>query len=598
MATDDLLPDRRDPILASAPEAPVGTVATDVPPHDVPEVAVDMSLQPQDPDDSTGLEEHGTEGHAAGEDGTGEGRTDLTRRADLTGDEDDLGPTQALDVAELIALERRATRRALSAEDIDPTPEPPTPESESRRARREAGRSALDLAAAVDPAQPRTAALAWVDPAAVQASPAPASFSAAPHVPATAGLLPPARTRRTSVAAPLLTAGGLALAYVVGCALWPLGAVAPTVSEAAVQPAAGRPLGLTWPAEGTAAVGAEGLGTIAALNTESVPMASIAKVVTVLMILDKAPLAVGETGPSYPFTVEDNQLYWQYRYQNESALDVPIDGELTQRQMLEGILIGSANNYIDRLTTDLWGSKDAFVLGVPEWLAAHGLSDITMVDASGIDPDNTATPAALVKLASLALAHPVVAEIVAMPETELPGAGVVKNSNPLIGDAGVVGIKTGTLSEWWIESWNLLTAKDITLGQTTVRVYAAVLGQPDADMRASVSRQLLDEVEQSLQPTPTVAEGTTVASITTEWGEPAEVVTGEDAQVVLWDGGIPSVESEYDVEVGQTSGTEVGELTATGPFDSASVPLVLKGGMEGPSLGWRLTHPLDLLGLQ
>lgn len=442
-----------------------------------------------------------------------------------------------------------------------------------------------------DTALPDTAALAWIDPASIARGPAP---EPAPAV----DLVPPRRERRPSVAAPLITAGVLALGYVGGCALWPLDSVSPAVSAATVEPAPGHPLSVTWPAEGTAAVGAEGLGTIPASSAEALPMASIVKLVTALMVLEKAPLAVGEEGPSYAFTYADSQEYWQYRVANESALDVPVDGTLTQRQLLEGILIGSANNYVDRLTTELWGSEDAFALDVPEWLAAHGLTGITMVDPSGIDPDNTASAASLVTLASLALADPVIAEIVAMRETELPGAGLVENTNPLLGDPGVVGLKTGTLSEWWIESWNLLTAKDITIGQTTVRLYASVLGQPDEETREQVSRTLLEEVENSLQPGATVTRGTTVATVTTEWGEPAEVVTADDALVVLWDRGIPEIRSDYEVEVGTASGDEVGELTATGPFDSARVPLVLEGDLEGPSLLWRLSHPLDLLGLR
>lgn len=534
---------------------------------------------------------------------------DATARREPAAPDHALGATQALDVAGLIELEKRAIRRAVSADELDPQPQPMPG---GRRARREtaiviealglenpAPKASGSPAPRPEPVAPTTAALAWVDPAAIAARPAPAALSTSPHVPATADLLPPVRDgRRASVAAPLLTAGALAIAYVAGCALWPLGAVEPTVAEATVQPAAGKPLGVTWPVDGSAALGAEGLGTVAASGEAAAPMASITKLVTAMMILEKAPLGVGEDGPSYSFTAEDSQLYWQYRYQNESALDVPIDGTLTERQLLEGILVGSANNYVDRLTTELWGSKDAFVLAVPEWLEAHGLSGITMVDPSGIDPENTATPAALIKLASAAMADPIIADIVAMPEIDLPGAGKVENTNPLLGEPGVAGIKTGTLLDGWQEQWNLLTAKDITLGQTTVRVYAAVLGQPDEEGREVVSRTLLDQAEQSLQTSPSVTAGTTIATVTTEWGESAEVVTTQDASVILWDGGLPAIESEYDIEVGLADGANVGEFTATGPFDSTSIPLALEGDIAGPDLIWRLTHPLDLFGLQ
>ncbi|WP_258566929.1 hypothetical protein [Microbacterium sp. Se5.02b] len=38
-------------------------------------------------------------------------------------------------------------------------------------------------------------------------------------------------------------------------------------------------------------------------------------------------------------------------------------------------------------------------------------------------------------------------------------------------------------------------------------------------------------------------------------------------------------------------------MTATGPLDSTTVPLVLAEDVEGPSPWWRLTHPLELLGV-
>ena len=519
--------------------------------------------------------------------------------------------TQAFDVAALIAAERAGT------------PAPGTTQKAGRRARREATTVAALLEDAVpkdpdvstpeatvtpdsqgpdseaaqqaEPVPTKTAALAWVTPETLGTPIQPTGGK-----PVITELLPPARGPRKglALAAPLLTAAALGLGYFGGCALWPLANVEPTISEATVESLPGKPLGIAWPQDGTAAVGAEGLGLISSSDSDAASMASITKLVTTLMILERAPLAAGEDGPSYSFTWEDSNLYWQYRYQNESALDVPVDGTLTERQMIEGILIGSANNYIDRLTTELWGSKDDFVAAVPAWLEAHGLTGITMVDASGIDPDNTATASDLVKLASLALADPTIAQIVALPSVELPGAGEVTNTNPLLGDPGVVGVKTGTLLAGWREQWNLLTAKDITIGQTTVRVYAAVLGQPDEDGRASVSRQLLDQVEQSLQLQPSVPVGTTVATVSTEWGASAEVVTTADAQVVLWDSGTAAVTSDYEVEVGDLDGADVGQLTATGPFDSTDVPLALEGSVPGPSLKWRLTHPLELLGLQ
>src|SRR3546814_16038378 len=89
--------------------------------------------------------------------------------------------------------------------------------------------------------------------------------------------------------------------------------------------------------------------------------------------------------------------------------------------------------------------------------------------------------------------NPVISEIVRKPSTELPGAGVVENSNPLLVDPGMVGIKTGTL-----DAYNLLTAKDIVIADTTVRAYASVLGQPDGAARDEATRAMSAQIEQEL----------------------------------------------------------------------------------------------------
>ncbi len=161
---------------------------------------------------------------------------------------------------------------------------------------------------------------------------------------------------------------------------------------------------------------------------------------------------------------------------------------------------------------------------------------ITVVEPTGIDPRNTASPEALIALAKRALADPVIAEIVAKPSVELPGAGLVTNTNGLLADPGVVGIKTGSL-----DACNLLSAKDIVVGDTTVRVYAAVLGQPDDATRLAASRTLYSEVEAALQPLPSVTKGTVAGHVTTRWGENVAIVTDDDANVILWNGGAGTV---------------------------------------------------------
>lgn len=219
-------------------------------------------------------------------------------------------------------------------------------------------------------------------------------------------------------------------------------------------------------------------------------MASVSKVITALLVLEERPLAPGEVGGDYWFTQKWQDEYEQYIARGESALKVPVDGMLSQRQLLQGMLIGSACNYADILVESVWGDHAAFAAAADDFLADHGIDGIAMVEPTGIDPRNTATPGALVGVGQLALDNPVISEIVAKRSVDIPGAGHVESTNDLLADSGVVGIKTGTL-----EGSNLLSAKDISVNGETIRVFAVVMGQPDDEARFTASRELYREAE-------------------------------------------------------------------------------------------------------
>ena len=73
-------------------------------------------------------------------------------------------------------------------------------------------------------------------------------------------------------------------------------------------------------------------------------MASITKLVTALMVLDEMPLAVGESGPSFTFDENDRETYYEDLAEDESALDVHVDGNTNPKRLFldpeidEGIL--------------------------------------------------------------------------------------------------------------------------------------------------------------------------------------------------------------------------------------------------------------------
>ena len=448
------------------------------------------------------------------------------------------------------------------------------------------------------PRAPRQA-FGWVDERTVaQTALAPRDLSAAAtsYITVDADLLARAPRRspfRAGVLVPILVILAIVGGYSGTTLLWPLHAVAPEIEAIQVDSAPSPVAALTFPAQGSAAVSVAGFGAPVASGQDAVPIASITKLVTALVVLEEMPLAVGEQGPEYRFTASDRTQYRAYRNRGESALDVPVGGTLTEYQLLEGVLISSANNYADRLASGLWPSDAVYASAARSWLEKHGVPGVTVVEPTGIDPRNTASAASLLVLMEKAVANPVIAEILAKPTTDLPGAGTITTTNGMLADAGVIGGKTGTLRA----DHNLVAAKNVMIGETPVRLYGAVLGQADDAGRVEALRALFAQIEAELQTEPSVPAGTTVGVIDTEWGEHIEVKTASDAAVVLWNGITGTVSTDLSLGDDRDEGDEVGALSVTGPVNASTVDVVLTDEIEPPTPWWRLTHPLELFGL-
>lgn len=403
---------------------------------------------------------------------------------------------------------------------------------------------------------------------------------------------PKRRVLRTATVLPAVVVVGLAALYTASTLLWPLDAVTPTVTEAALDDLASESTSIVWPEAGSAAVGIDQFPSVAASGIDAHPIASITKLVTMLMVLERSPLAVGEQGPAFAFTSADQDTYGEFLARDESALDVPVDGVLTQYQLMQGVLLGSAGNYAERLARAYWPDDQSFAAAAADWLHRQNLPGITIVEPTGIDERNRADAASLVSLSQLALTDPVVAEIVRTRQATLPGAGLVKNTNQLLDDPQVVGVKTGSLET----EFTLAAAETFTVGHVILCAYAAVLAQPDAETRFDEAERLLSAVIDEASLPHTLPAGTTVASVSTPWGEQSDVVTTTEIGVILWNGAAATPEVSLEATAARDAGDEVGEVTLAGPADIATTSVELADDLPDPSAWWRLTHPLQLWG--
>jgi D-alanyl-D-alanine carboxypeptidase (penicillin-binding protein 5/6) len=348
---------------------------------------------------------------------------------------------------------------------------------------------------------------------------------------------------------------------------------------------------LAWPAQGAAALYLEDGSKLGSSGAGSpLPMASTAKMMTALLVLEDHPLALNTPGPVVTVTRADVATYTAERNQGESVVPVAAGEQLSEYQLLQGLLLPSASNFADMLANWDVGSVPAFVGRMNTRAAALGMSATHYADVSGFSAQSVSIPADLISLARTAMRVPVFAQIVAQSQATLPVAGVVRNLDTLLGHSGVVGVKTGHTDQ---AGGCFVFASDVAIEGQLVRIYGAVVGQPNALAGAfSATTALLQSIAPVLQRRPVVQKGDLVATYRTAWDESGRIVAGVSAGswVVLNGAVITRRITVMSLPPSLPAGSRVGTLTVTAPDHQAEIPLITAQPIVGPDLGWRLTR--------
>jgi D-alanyl-D-alanine carboxypeptidase (penicillin-binding protein 5/6) len=387
----------------------------------------------------------------------------------------------------------------------------------------------------------------------------------------------------------------LLMVVIAALATWnyfrPIPAIVASASFPSETTTSGAPPALPWPSGGSAAVGVSGLGFIATSgNEQPVPAASVTKVMTALLILEDKPLKVGETGPYITLTATDVQTYQADAADKQSVVLVRDGEQLTEFQALEALLIPSGNNIADTLARWDLGSVDTFVGKMNQRAGALHMSHTTFADASGVSSKDLSTPSDLMKLGVVAFKQEVLAQIVGLQQAVLPVAGVVYNVDYVLGQSGIIGIKTGSGLDLGA---NFLFAATAKVDGHNITLFGCVMGQPTLDLAFNAAKALIASMQSTLHVRRRVSLNESVGGYGAPWGSQTELLSTVDVDLVEWPGMVlrqrldaPVIVIDKPLPPGTAEGSE---HIVLGDY-ALDIRLVTAGALYPPGRAWRLTR--------
>lgn len=290
----------------------------------------------------------------------------------------------------------------------------------------------------------------------------------------------------------------LLLAYTAGRLLNGAGHTRTPVARTGNHHNGGSLSAISWPQQGQAALVLGNSRPASTPGEQPVAIASLAKVMTAYLTLKRYPLSAAADGFTITVTEEEASAEAQDADRRESVVAVQAGEQLTERQLLEALLIPSGNNIARILAAQVAGSETSFVAEMNAEARALGMDHTTYTDPSGWDPGTVSTAADQLRVFQQAMRFPIFREIVSMTSATLPVAGTLTNFNPLVA-AGYAG-KTGSDSA---AGGCLAFFTNVAIGGRAVTAVGVVLGQGQgSDTRAllAAAGNAAEQLVQSVTP--------------------------------------------------------------------------------------------------
>ncbi|MET8839503.1 serine hydrolase [Streptomyces rubiginosohelvolus] len=493
--------------------------------------------------------------------------------------------------------ERTSTFVPLRSDDVRtaPAPRKPEPGSESESA---AGPEAPERTP--ETASPAAAAPSWAAAERTRQQPLPpkppldllAELTNTPPPPET-----PVRTavRRVKIWTPLVLL--LLIVFAIVQVMRPLPEPSLELTAKPTYTFEGGGTELSWPGQGQSAVMVDGVGSLGSEGAQKpAPIASVAKVMTAYVILQGHPLKGDEEGEK--ITV-DQKAEDESKRPDESTAPLTKGQELTQRQMLQLLMIPSGNNAARLLARWDAGSEDKFIDKMNDAAKDLGMTGSTYTDPSGLEKTTVSTATDQLKLAQAVMRNDVFRKIVDMPEVEIEGIdGKIYNNNNLLLQPGVSGIKTGSSTP---AGGNLLWSANTKVDGKVLWIYGAVMGQQagtgrvydSLELSLQNSLKLIRDAQEAATSTTVVKKGDVVGYVDNGFGGQAPVVATKNLKAVGWSGlkvELKVTDNGKGIDQASKAGTEVGSVTVGTGTGKVTAPVVLQSDLPEAAFGDKMTR--------
>ena len=322
--------------------------------------------------------------------------------------------------------------------------------------------------------------------------------------------------------------------------------------------------------------------------TTPIATASLAKMITVQVILDKYPLKAGESGPTITMTNDDENRYWWAVNNGGSNARVVAGEQITERQLLEGILLVSANNMADSLAIWAFGSIDNYHQAARRWLDKNNLvSTIVGGDASGFSSETKSTPTDLCKIMLLATKQPALVEILSANTATLPTGEVLQSTNRLLGQNGIFAGKTGYTDE---AGRGLMVASHQQIGNVQLTTAAISLSNDSYDAAFDTTNQLVLALANDLQ-VYSIAKGEPIGEISSLWGSQTDLSVNHTVVIPYWSDQPPTIKLSINRQI--TDSLSPNTIIGTLQIGTNYINVHATSGIEPARLAWRLTTPIN-----